>query len=132
MPAGRLKAGDFLGSIGATDLVHFVVNVGDGDTQLLLLPEEEGSRKAIVVDVAAADKLAKLIEALQDAKVLGSGADVLALVVATHRHADHISGMAKNRAPQPPHLHRPGALDPLVSGTGRMLRRPGRRTASQR
>ena len=95
VPSNRLKAGDFLGSIGATDLVHFVVNVGDGDTQLLLLPEEKGSRKAIVVDVAAADKLAKLIEGLQEAGVLGADGDVLALVVATHPHADHISGMAK-------------------------------------
>jgi beta-lactamase superfamily II metal-dependent hydrolase len=95
VPAGRLEAGDFLEAVGQNDLVHFVVNVGDGDTQLLLLPEEKGSRKAIVVDVVSGDKLAKLIEALQQSGVLDDGKDVLALVVATHPHADHISGMAK-------------------------------------
>lgn len=95
MPAVRLEAGNFLSTVGRNDLVHFVVNVGDGDTQLLLLPEEKGSRKAIVVDVVSGDKLAHLIEVLQESGVLGGEEDVLALVVATHPHADHISGMAK-------------------------------------
>jgi beta-lactamase superfamily II metal-dependent hydrolase len=95
VPADRLGAGGFLEAVGPNDLVHFVVNVGDGDTQLLLLPEEQGSRKAIVVDVVSGDKLAGLIETLQQNGTLGAGADVLALVVATHPHADHISGMAK-------------------------------------
>lgn len=96
VPAGRLKEGeDFLGSIEPHDLVHFVVNVGDGDTQLLLLPEENGSRKAIVVDVVSGDKLEKLIATLQEKEILGKEADTLAIVVATHPHADHISGMAK-------------------------------------
>lgn len=94
VPADRLKSGDFLASIEPHDLVHFVVNVGDGDTQLLLLPEEWGSRKAIVVDVVSGGKLEKLIEALQKAEVLGGEAGALAIVVATHPHADHISGMA--------------------------------------
>jgi beta-lactamase superfamily II metal-dependent hydrolase len=95
VPAGRLKAGDFLTSIEPHDLVHFVVNVGDGDTQLLLLPEEKGSRRAIVVDVVSGGKLEKLIEALQEKEALGKEADTLAVVVATHPHADHISGMEK-------------------------------------
>jgi beta-lactamase superfamily II metal-dependent hydrolase len=95
VPAARLKAGDFLGSIDPEDLVHFVVNVGDGDTQLLLLPQEDGGRKAIVVDVVSGDKLEALIAVLQQAGVLSTEAGALAIVVATHPHADHISGMAK-------------------------------------
>jgi beta-lactamase superfamily II metal-dependent hydrolase len=94
-PAGRLQGGDFLASLEPDDLVHFLVNVGDGDTQLLLLPEQNGARKALVVDVVSGDKLAALIEVLRDERVLGGGEDSLAIVVATHPHADHISGMAK-------------------------------------
>jgi beta-lactamase superfamily II metal-dependent hydrolase len=95
VPAARLEPGDFLVSIEPDDLVHFVVNVGDGDTQLLLLPEEDGSRKALVVDVVSGDKLEQLIAVLQEKGVLGKDAGTLAIVVATHPHADHISGMAK-------------------------------------
>jgi beta-lactamase superfamily II metal-dependent hydrolase len=95
VPAARLKAGGFLESIEPHDLVHFVVNVGDGDTQLLLLPEENGPRRAIVVDVVSGGKLEALIQALQEKGVLGKEAGTLAIVVATHPHADHISGMAK-------------------------------------
>ncbi|MGP0101809.1 MAG: ComEC/Rec2 family competence protein [Solirubrobacteraceae bacterium] len=94
VPANRLTAEDFLASIRARDLVHFVVNVGDGDTQMLLLPEEDGKRKAIVVDVVNGGKLENLIYALRQAAVLRDEAGVLALVVATHPHYDHISGMA--------------------------------------
>jgi beta-lactamase superfamily II metal-dependent hydrolase len=95
VPAARLKPGDFLGSIEPDDLVHFVVNVGDGDTQLLLLPAENGGRKAIVVDVVSGDKLEKLVAVLQAKGVLSTEDGTLAIVVATHPHADHISGMAK-------------------------------------
>ena len=94
VPADRLKPGAFLEAIDRNDLVHFVVNVGDGDTQLILLPEEKGSRKAIVVDVVSGDKLAGLIAVLQQSGLLGNEEGALALVVATHPHADHISGMA--------------------------------------
>lgn len=95
VPVDRLKSEDFLASLEPHDLVHFVVNVGDGDTQLLLLPEERGSRKAIVVDVVSGGKLESLIAALQEMDVLSREADALAIVVATHPHADHISGIAK-------------------------------------
>lgn len=99
VPAERLQAGDFVADVGANDLVHFIVNVGDGDTQLLLLPEEDGSRRAIVVDVVAGGKLEALLTALEATPLLDdkseAGEEQLALVVATHPHADHISGMAK-------------------------------------
>lgn len=94
VPSARLEAGDFLADIAKNDLVHFLVNVGDGDTQLLLLPEEKGQRKAIVVDVVSGGKLTALIEMLWGFGLLSQGEDALALVVATHPHADHISGMA--------------------------------------
>lgn len=90
--------GGFATSIDPDDLVHFVLNVGDGDTQILLLPEEERgkgvrSRKAIVVDVLDDAKLGRLIDALQAAGLLGKEGTPLELVVATHPHADHIAGM---------------------------------------
>jgi beta-lactamase superfamily II metal-dependent hydrolase len=96
VPAKRLESGDFKAGIGDNDLVHFVLNVGDGDTQLLLLPEEEGTRKAIVVDVYR-DKIEDLLDTLRAEKLLGDDPQEkpLALVVATHPHADHIKGMAR-------------------------------------
>ncbi|HEX3172682.1 MAG TPA: MBL fold metallo-hydrolase [Solirubrobacterales bacterium] len=92
------QTGEFTQRVGPDDLVHFVLNVGDGDTQVLLLPEEERSngkrtRKAIVVDVVPAGKLERLIGALQAEGLLDSEGKPLELVVATHPHADHISGM---------------------------------------
>ena len=86
-------------------LIYFVLNVGDGDTQLMLLPEIDGGRRAIVVDVAQAqkNKLPELVLALQATGLLrpphaGAGArpgnKVFPLVVGTHPHDDHIGGMA--------------------------------------
>jgi hypothetical protein len=36
IPVDRLAADDFVAECGGDRLVHFLVNVGDGDTQLLL------------------------------------------------------------------------------------------------
>jgi beta-lactamase superfamily II metal-dependent hydrolase len=91
-----------------TALVYFLLNVGDGDTQLLLLPPDSNDqiRRLIIVDVATAKKLPKLIEALHDVEVPSkSGGAVplieepgsqrqIRLLVATHPHADHIGGMS--------------------------------------
>ena len=89
------KGGGFLAACRPTDLVYFTLNVGDGDTQLLLLPEhEKGKRYCMVVDCIRAEKLFKLIEDLADTGLLGEVEPLLALVVATHPHDDHISGMA--------------------------------------
>jgi hypothetical protein len=89
--------GGFVGSCKARDLVYFLLNVGDGDTQLLLLPESPaGVRRAIVVDVATTGKLPPLVHALADAGLLKQpppGRPLFEVVVATHPHADHIGGM---------------------------------------
>jgi hypothetical protein len=77
-------------------LLYFLLNVGDGDTQLLLLPERAGRRRAVVVDVATTGKLGRLLESLAAAGLLPPLADaarLFPLVVGTHPHADHIGGM---------------------------------------
>jgi hypothetical protein len=88
-------AGGFVAACRPTDLVYFSLNVGDGDTQLLLLPEHEpGLRRCVIVDCIRADKLFAFVEALAGTGLLGELKPLLSLVVATHPHDDHISGMA--------------------------------------
>jgi Metallo-beta-lactamase superfamily len=96
-------ADDFRTAIEPFHLVYFLLNVGDGDSQVVLLPEEpSGERRLIVVDVAQERKTTRLIGALETAGLLGpapaDGSDPdgsIALVVATHPHSDHIGGMAE-------------------------------------
>jgi hypothetical protein len=95
--------GDFLKACTANphSLVYFLLNVGDGDTQLLLLPQLPGrSRRAIVVDVATTEKLPTLVRQLQAAGLLDTGEDddaarrpTFPVVVGSHPHNDHIGGM---------------------------------------
>jgi hypothetical protein len=85
---------DFLADANPQDLLYWVLSVGDGDCQLLLLPTlADGRRPVVVVDVIRADKLKSLLDDL-----VGAGALVAPvaadLVVATHPHDDHIGGMA--------------------------------------
>ncbi len=90
------RPGGFVESCRPDALVYFLVNVGDGDTQLVLLPERKaGGRRGIVVDVATTRKLPRLLEALGAARLLEPLPDdvLFPLVVATHPHADHIGGM---------------------------------------
>jgi beta-lactamase superfamily II metal-dependent hydrolase len=76
------------------EIVYFVLNVGDGDTQLILLPSEEGKgRQAIVVDVATRTKLPHLVESLVEEGILRKRGAVFPIVVGTHPHGDHIGGM---------------------------------------
>lgn len=106
--AHRHAVGDFLASVEPFHLVYFLLNVGDGDSQLVLLPEEpSGRRRLIVVDVARTGKTIALIGALEAAGLIGPapapGQDPdgsIALVVATHPHSDHIGGMAELLATQ--------------------------------
>lgn len=106
VPAARLDAGDFLGSIDDDHMVYFLCNVGDADAQLALLPADptNGRRQAIIVDAGKTKKLPRLIEALVAADLLpqadpgaGDGQSVpdgsIPLVIATHPHADHIAGI---------------------------------------
>jgi hypothetical protein len=83
-------------------LVYFLLNVGDGDTQLLLLPPDSNDhvRRLVIVDVATPGKLPKLLDALHQTQVNGNnlieppGSDrQIRLLVATHPHFDHIGGM---------------------------------------
>ncbi|WP_165556006.1 ComEC/Rec2 family competence protein [Kribbella pittospori] len=84
-------------SIDKDDLVYFLLNVGDGDTQLILLPETPGGhRHAVVVDCATTKKLPQLVAKLGGVGLLKEpppGRPLFELVVATHPHQDHIGGM---------------------------------------
>lgn len=91
--------GAFLKALGQDRdaLVYFLLNVGDGDTQVLLLPPDSNDhkRRLVIVDVATPRKLPKLIEALTAAKLVDPlNTDAfMRLVVATHPHFDHIGGL---------------------------------------
>jgi beta-lactamase superfamily II metal-dependent hydrolase len=88
------EPGGFAEACRPGDLVYFALNVGDGDTQLLLLPEDaEGRRQCIVVDCIRERKLSALLDALAEAGLLPEVEPLIALVVATHPHDDHVSGM---------------------------------------
>lgn len=94
IPNVRHKPGDFLADVERDDLVYFLVNVGDGDTQLVLLPgAEDGSRQTLVVDNATDRKLPALVEHLAEKQLLREHPKLFAVVAATHPHEDHIGGM---------------------------------------
>ena len=96
IPQSRLgRAGGFEAACAPHDLIYFLLNVGDGDTQLILLPENAaGQRRAIVVDVAGASKLSSFLDHLATSSLLPETTRLFSLVVATHPHEDHIGGMA--------------------------------------
>ncbi|NNU27101.1 ComEC/Rec2 family competence protein [Isoptericola sediminis] len=97
IPADHFTARDLVGELKERPdaLAHFVLNVGDGDAQVVLLPTDPVAehRRAVVVD-AGRDKPLSLIAALT-AEGLLPGVDDVALVVATHPHQDHIGAMAE-------------------------------------
>lgn len=89
-------------------LVYFLLNVGDGDTQLLLLPPDSNDRvrRLAIIDVATTKKLPDLIEKLHEVEVLSDAGTKrliqkpgspgqIRLLVATHPHFDHIGGMSE-------------------------------------
>lgn len=113
-PATLAPAGDGVGALveavleEPNALVYFLLNVGDGDTQLLLLPPDSNDkmRRLVIVDVATTRKLPGLIESLHEVQVpTAAGTQPLIqrpgspgqirLVVATHPHFDHIGGMSE-------------------------------------
>jgi beta-lactamase superfamily II metal-dependent hydrolase len=79
-------------------LVYMLLNVGDGDTQLIMLPADEGGhRRLVIVDVATRRKLPQLFNALHESGLIalpGTPGQVR-LLVASHPHHDHISGMTE-------------------------------------
>lgn len=97
VPSAKLEAGPFAKSVRPGDLVYFLLNVGDGDTQLILLPAaRNGFRHLLVVDAARPGKLPPLVEALAEAGLVTEpppGCPLFDVVVATHPHADHIGGL---------------------------------------
>jgi beta-lactamase superfamily II metal-dependent hydrolase len=117
LPAGVLEkspTGAFLDACrDAPDhLLYFLLNVGDGDTQVLVLPAERtgrggdgeqpvlpgersrSARRMIIVDVATTRKLPALIGALTDEGIVSElDHGLFPVVVATHPHDDHLGGM---------------------------------------
>jgi competence protein ComEC len=94
VPESWFHPGDFVADVGPDDLVYFLLNVGDGDLQFVLLPETRGIRRGVVVDVARTGKLPALIEQLSRTPLFPQGSR-FAIVVGTHPHDDHIGGMAE-------------------------------------
>lgn len=84
-------------AVADTDGIYFMLNIGDGDCQVILLPKEHGARTVLVVDVGKRGKVRPLLEALTAS--VGGAAPILqekfriGLLVATHPHSDHIGGM---------------------------------------
>jgi hypothetical protein len=105
VPTTRFKKGDFWGSVTDDSLVYFALNVGDADSQVLLLPkvksgELDGNGKPImrrpvmVVDAGTQTKLTKFLKGLPAASGgVIPAIDLIDVVVASHPHADHISGI---------------------------------------
>jgi beta-lactamase superfamily II metal-dependent hydrolase len=99
IPGARISTPpkSFLDSIADNDLVYFLCNIGDGDAQLVLIPDTgqgaTASHRALIVDAGAKDKLPALIDDLVTAKRLALEPGGIALVVATHPHLDHIAGI---------------------------------------
>ena len=107
IPAHYFVNDDFIASIQPQNLVYFLCNVGDGDAQVILLPENPSTnhRQAIIIDAARTKKLPWLIEDLVTAGIFPAAQNPaddddypdpdgsIPLVIASHPHLDHIRGM---------------------------------------
>lgn len=107
IPASEFVDDDFIANIGPQKMVYFLCNVGDGDAQLLLLPEDPdtGMRQAIIIDAGRTGKIPWLIDDLALQGLLPETPNPdnnkhypvpdasIPLVIATHAHGDHITGM---------------------------------------
>jgi hypothetical protein len=79
-------------------LVYMLLNVGDGDTQLIMLPADgDGCRQLVIVDIATRGKLPTLLNAVHEAGLIASPGTPgqVRLLVASHPHHDHIGGMTE-------------------------------------
>lgn len=92
-------------------LLYFLLNVGDGDTQLIVLPPDslDRVRRLVIVDVATPHKLPKLLDALYRLGIIEQpgATGQIRLLVATHPHFDHIGGMSDLLA----RYNAPGCVD---------------------
>lgn len=103
LSAAAHRQDDFLGALGDRQLVYFLLNVGDGDAQVVLLPRDPvtGVHRVIIVDAGRTEKVPALLDELAAHGLLPTddggrlADDAIALIVATHPHADHIAGMAE-------------------------------------
>lgn len=104
---------DFLGTSAPSDLIYFALNVGNADTQLLVLPEEtlptgEVTRHMVVVDVgriavvtrtSTGERIGKLPQLIEDLADPNNGPPLvnehsrIRLLIATHPHDDHVAGI---------------------------------------
>jgi beta-lactamase superfamily II metal-dependent hydrolase len=96
------KPGSFVNAVrdNRDALLYFLLNVGDGDTQLLVLPPsmDDDKRGVVIVDAATPRKLPSLLRDLAsgDVGILPTGElPKIPLLVATHPHADHIGGIGE-------------------------------------
>ena len=78
IPVDQLAGGDLIASLDPESWVYFLCNVGDGDSQLVVLPSIDGKRKVIVVD-AYTDKVVRLITELTSRGVLNGQEPDIAL-----------------------------------------------------
>ncbi|MGH3451459.1 MAG: ComEC/Rec2 family competence protein, partial [Haloechinothrix sp.] len=100
LPADKLVHESFTASVQPDSLIYFLLNVGDGVCQLIVLPEApDGRRQAIIVDIASAPKMLSLLAELEAAGLVDGAVPTshgtFPLVVATHPHHDHIGGMPR-------------------------------------
>src|SRR5207247_2110024 len=103
-----------------------LLNVGDGDTQVLVLPPDSNDhvRRLVIIDVATPRKVPALLDALHAEQIIGppgTGGQIR-LLVATHPHFDHLGGLG-------PLPTRSSGLAAPVPAAGRQHRRAAPRSS---
>jgi beta-lactamase superfamily II metal-dependent hydrolase len=95
IPGDRLGHPGYWPDPAPDELVYFLLNVGDGDSQVILLPaNSEGRRSLILVDIADEEKTSQLVNDLVARDLLiQEGEPPVSLLIATHPHRDHIRGI---------------------------------------
>lgn len=98
-PRPPRAASTFLEDVADEDLVYIMLNVGDGDSQIVVMPQRSsGGRLALIIDAAKGEKLTRALNALLNVGLLGrppARDRLFPLVCATHPHNDHIAGMGR-------------------------------------
>ena len=93
------RAPTFVEDVADEDLVYILLNVGDGDAQIVVLPRRsDGARLGLVIDAAKRSKLDRAVNALMAVDLLRrppARDRLFPLVCATHPHNDHIAGMGR-------------------------------------